>query len=84
MKEYTHNTYYRNVIKELSEALYQEKSFPVGDISIEQYDTCYNIMYVLFNIDKERFLNYCEEVSKTCDRMSAHRIEVQVKEIVKG
>lgn len=84
LKEYTNNTYYRNVIKELSEALYQEKSFPVGDISIEQYDTCYNIMYVLFSIDKERFLNYCEEVSKTCDRMSAHRIEVQVKEIVKG
>lgn len=83
LREYWNNTFYRNMITEMSEALYQSKSFPVGDIGIEQYDTCYNLMFVLYSVDKERFLNYCEELSKVCDRMSAHRIETLVKEIVK-
>lgn len=83
LREYWNNTYYRDMITEMAEVLYQNKSFPVGDIGIEQYDTCYNLMFVLYSVDKERFLNYCEELSKVCDRMSAHRIETLVKEIVK-
>lgn len=84
LKQYWNHPFYRDMIKEMSEVLYNEKSFPVGDISIEQYDTCYNIMYVLFHIDKDRFLKYCEKISKGYDRMSAYRMKKQIEEIAKG
>ena len=45
--------------------------------------TCYNIMYVLYHSDAEKFLQYCEKIKEDCDHMSRHRIEVLVEEIVK-
>lgn len=84
LREYFNNTYYRDIIKELAGDLYNRKSFPVDDIDVKQYSTCYNIMYVLYHIDEDKFLAYCEELSKECDKMSAHRLNVRVQDIVKG
>ena len=84
LREYFGNTYYRDIIKEMAVVLYNRKSFPVDDIDVKQYSTCYNIMYVLYHIDGDKFLTYCEELSKECDKMSAHRLDVRLEEIVKG
>lgn len=84
LREYFNNTYYRDIIKEMAEILYNRKSFPVDEIDEKQYITCYNIMYVLYHINEEKFLTYCEGLSKECDKMSAHRLKVRVQDIVKG
>ena len=84
LREYSKSTFYRNFIKESIERLYNRKSFPVDEIDETQYHTCYNIMYVLYEIDGDKFSHYCDELSKECDHMSAHRIDVLVKEIIKG
>ncbi len=83
LREYFSNTYYRGIIREMSEVLYNRKSFPVDDIDVKQYSTCYNIMYVLYHIDKDKFLAYCTELSKECDKMSAHRLTVRMQDIIK-
>ena len=49
----------------------------------DRYHMCYNIMYVLYHSDAEKFLQYCEKIKEDCDNMSRHRIEVLVEEIVK-
>ncbi len=84
LREYFGNTYYRDIIKEMAVDLYNRKSFPVDDIDVKQYDTCYNIMYVLYHTDEEKFLAYCEELSKECDRMSAYRLDLRMQDIIKG
>lgn len=84
LREYSKSTFYKNFIKESIECLYNRKSFPVDEIDETQYHTCYNIMYVLHEIDGDKFLHYCDELSRECDHMSAHRIDVLVKEIIKG
>lgn len=84
LREYSKSTFYRKFIKESIECLYNRKSFPVDEIDETQYHTCYNIMYVLHEMDSDKFLHYCEELSRECDHMSAHRIDVLVKEIIKG
>ena len=63
--------------------LYNRISFPVDDVDEDRYHTCYNIMYVLYHSDAEKFLQYCEKIKEDCDNMSRHRIEVLVEEIVK-
>ena len=78
------NSDYRDIIKECVEKLYNRKSFPLDNIEDKQYYTCYNIMYVLNHINNDRFLSYCDELVKTCDKMSAHRVDILVKEITKG
>lgn len=40
-------------------------------------------MYLLYHADKEKFLNYCTDIKKDCDKMSRHRIEVLSEEIMK-
>ena len=45
--------------------------------------SCYNIMYVLYHSDAEKFLQYCEKIKEDCDNMSRHRIDVLIEEIVK-
>ena len=49
----------------------------------DRYHTCYNIMYVLYYSDAEKFLQYCEKIKEDCDNMSRHRIDVLIEEIVK-
>lgn len=83
LRDYSKSTYYRDYIKESIECLYDRKSFPVDEIDETQYHTCYNIMYVLHAIDSDRFLSYCDELTKKCDHMSAHRTDILVKEIIK-
>lgn len=78
------SSFYRDIVKEHAEKLYNKNSFPVGSIVDNQYHTCYNIMYVLYHLDSTKFLEYCDELVKECDKMSAHRIDVLVKEITKG
>ena len=84
LREYFNNTYYRTIIRELAVDLYNRKSFPVDDIDVRQYDTCYNIMYVLYHCDEEKFLAYCEELSEKCDKMSAYRLETRMQDVIKG
>lgn len=84
LREYFESNYYRDIIKEFVDSLYNINSFPTGSIEDKQYHTCYNIMYVLYHSDNDRFLSYCENLVKTCDKMSAYRVDILVKEITKG
>lgn len=83
LRNYFDNSFYRDIIKKKIEDLYNRKSFPVDDMNNERYHTCYNIMYVLYHTDEEKFLRYCDELKQKCDNMSAHRMQVLVEEIVK-
>lgn len=75
--------YYRDIIKDYAGCLYGRKSFPVGEMDETRYHTCYNIMYVLYGVDKDKFLQYCDEISCMCDHMSNKRIKDIVEQIVK-
>ena len=83
LREYCANNYYKEIIKENIDKLYNRKSFPVDEIDSVQYHTCYNIMSVLYHINQDRFLEYSDELSKQCDNMSAHRIDVLIREIIR-
>ena len=74
---------YHDVIMTNGDDLYNRISFPVDDVDEDRYHTCYNIMYVLYHLDAEKFLQYCEELKEDCDNMSRHRIDVLIEEIVK-
>lgn len=82
--EYCANNYYKEIIKENIDKLYNRKSFPVDEIDSVQYHTCYNIMSVLYHINQDRFLEYSDELSKQCDNMSAHRMDVLIREIIRS
>lgn len=82
LREYCANNYYKEIIKENIDKLYNRKSFPVDEIDSVQYHTCYNIMSVLYHINQDRFLEYSDELSKQCDNMSAHRMDVLIREII--
>lgn len=84
LRKYFDSSFYRDIVKELSARLYNSKSFPIGEMDDERYHTCYNIMYVLYHADENRFLQYCDELKLECDHMSVHRLENLIKEIVKG
>lgn len=81
LRDCFNNTFYENIIIENIEELYNRNSFPVDVMDDERYHTCYNIMYVLYHADEKRFLQYSDELKRSCDNMSAHRIDVLVKEI---
>lgn len=70
-----------DVIEGKVDALYNENSFPIHNVTEQQYSTAYNIMYVLYRENKNKFLNYCDEVRTRCDNMAAHRINVLLKQI---
>lgn len=74
---------YRDLIKHSVGCLYDRKSFPADEIDETRYHTCFNIMYVLYKADKDKFLQYCEELSCVCDHMSNHRIKEIVGQIIK-
>ena len=54
LREYCANNYYKEIIKENIDKLYNRKSFPVDEIDSVQYHTCYNIMSVLYHINQDR------------------------------
>ena len=83
LRENCANNYYKEIIKENIDKLYNRKSFPVDEIDSVQYHTCYNIMSVLYHINQDRFLEYSDELSKQCDNMSAHRMDVLIREIIR-
>ena len=83
LRNYFSNSYYHEIIMTKVDQLYNTTSFPVGDVDQNRYHTCYNIMYLLYHADKEKFLNYCTDIKKDCDKMSRHRIEVLSEEIMK-
>lgn len=77
------SSYFRDTIMNFTDCLYDIKFFPVGEISETRYHTCYNIMYILYKADKNRFKEFCDKIKESCDHMSAHRVEVLEKEIEK-
>ena len=83
LRNYFSNSYYHEIIMTKVDQLYNKTSFPVGDVDQNRYHICYNIMYLLYHADKEKFLNYCTDIKKDCDKMSRHRIEVLSEEIMK-
>ena len=77
------SSYYHDIIISEIDNLYNRISFPVDNVDEDRYHTCYNIMYVLYHSDAEKFLQYCKKIKEDCDHMSRYRIEVLVEEIVK-
>ena len=77
------SSYYHDIIISEIDNLYNKISFPVDNVDEDRYHTCYNIMYVLYYSDAEKFLQYCEKIKEDCDNMSRHRIDVLIEEIVK-
>lgn len=84
LREYCANNYYKEIIKENIDKLYNRKSFPVDEIDSVQYHTCYNIMSVLYHINQDRFLEYSDELSKQCDNMSAHRMDITFMSLLRN
>ncbi len=81
LKQNFESSYYRDIIIESAEYLYNRKSFPVGQIDETQYYTCYNIMYMLYKIDVDKLSHYCDELIKECDCMSSHRVKVILEKL---
>lgn len=75
------NMLFKDVISDNVDDLYNENSFPIYNVTEQQYRTAYNIMYVLYHNNKDRFLDYCKELKTRCDNMAAHRIDVLVEQI---
>lgn len=81
LRSFANNMFFRDAISCNVDDLYNEKSFPIHDVTEQQYRTAYNIMYVLYHENKDKFLAYCDEVKKKCDNMAKHRINVLLEEI---
>lgn len=77
LRKYFDNSFYKDIVKELSGSLYNSRSFPIGEMDEERYHICYNIIYVLYHADEDIFLRYCDELKQKC-------LENLVKEIIKG
>lgn len=83
LRDYYDSNSYKDIIKECVEPLYNKKSFPIDMADEKQYHTCFNIMYVLYHADKDKFLKYCDDLIKNCDKMSAKRVKDLTEEIMK-
>lgn len=81
LRQFTDSSYYREIVFQNIDNLYNEKSFPIKDVTDATYRTSYNIMYVMCEESQDKFLAYCDDIKKKCDHMAAHRIDVLVKEI---
>lgn len=81
LKQHFTSFFYRDLITGFAECLYNRKSFPIGEIDETQYYTCYNIMYILYEIDEDKLTHYCDELIKECDHMSSHRIKVILEKL---
>lgn len=76
------NSSYKKMIRQKAEQLYTPGSFPIEDMNENKNYTCYNIMYILYHADQEKFLRYCRELD--CDKMAAYRIRHIVEAFDKG
>lgn len=83
LRKFVNNSLFKDAVSNNVDALYNENSFPINNVTEQQYETAYNIMYVLYHENKDRFLNYCTEIKTRCDNMSSHRINVLLEEITK-
>ncbi len=81
LRSFMNNTYYKKAVSGNIDELYNKKSFPIDDVTETQYRTSYNIMNVMYMENRERFIQYCNELKKSCDHMARHRIDVLLKEI---
>ena len=81
LKQNFESCYYRDIIIDFAEYLYNRKSFPVDEIDETQYFTCYNIMYMLYKMDEDKLSHYCDELIKECDCMSSHRVKVILEKL---
>lgn len=81
LRRFVDNAFFKDAISRNVNALYNEKSLPIHDVTEQQYRTAYNIMYVLYHENKDKFLAYCDEAKTRCDNMAVHRINVLLKEI---
>lgn len=81
LRKYFENAYFKEMVEKKLTPLYNKNSFPIDSMSEEKYHTCYNIMYVLYHADKDTFLQYCDELKQSCDKMAVHRIMVITQEI---
>ena len=81
LRGFVRNSFFNNAVSGNVDALYNVKSFPIYDVTEQHYRTAYNIMYVLYYENKDRFLAYCNELKNGCDNMAAHRINVLLEEI---
>lgn len=82
LRNYYHNVYYKDIIKAKIDSLYKRTSFPVDYVDATKYHTCYNIMYLLYHSDTDKFLAYCATLKQNCDHMSQHRIDTLLSEIM--
>ena len=65
------SSYYHDIIISEIDNLYNKISFPVDNVDEDRYHTCYNIMYVLYHSDAEKFLQYCEKIKAvSCVRLA--------------
>ena len=83
LRKYFKNVYFKEIVKKKVAPLYNKNSFPIDLMNEDKWHTCYNIMYVLYNTDKDKFEQCCEELKQNCDKMAIHRIMVIMKEITK-
>lgn len=72
---------YKKFVHKHIDKLYNEKFFPVSNMSDDKYHTCYNIMSLLYCVDNDKFLKYCDGIK--CDRMARYRLKKLVEEIVR-
>lgn len=84
LRNFVNNSYLKDAISGNIDALYNEKSFPIHNVTEEKYRTSHNIMYVLYHDNKDRLLAYCDELKNECDNMAAHRINVILKSLTEN
>lgn len=81
LRQFANNVFLQDAISGNTDSLYNENSFPIHNVTEQQYRTSHNIMYVLYHENKEKFLDYCDKLKTRCDNMSTHRINVLLEEI---
>lgn len=82
LRNYYDNNIYGKIIDAHIEELMLRDSFPVDDMSEIKYHTCYNILYVLYRHDRDKLLQFCDELSQQCDGMGRHRIKRIMEEVM--
>lgn len=84
LRNFVDNSYLKDAISGNIDAIYNEKSFPICNVTEEKYRTSRNIMYVLYHDNKDRLLAYCDELKNQCDNMAAHKINVILKDLTEN